>query len=330
MNSTDNRIYVGKSGLNYTESSLFFFERKFFDDAYVESKREFMSESWHVSIYYALAYCVLIFAGQWYMRSRPKFDLRRPLVAWSLLLAIFSIIGTIRVWPEFISAVYTKGITHTMCSSDYAHGVTGAWSWFFIMSKLPELGDTIFIVLRKQELIFLHWYHHATVLVYCWFSGRDFAASGRWFSLMNYTVHSVMYSYYALRALRFKIPKWVNITITSGQILQMIVGIYINCVAYYRKSTGQPCDVSDENIKWASIMYLSYFVLFFHFFYQTYVSKPKQLKQQQSEQQKEKLNGSNGVAKNGDAVQNGKNGHHYTNGVNNGHHQLNGDVKKRL
>lgn len=36
--------------------------------------------------------------------------------------------------------------------------VCGFWTWLFVLSKLPELGDTIFIVLRKQPLIFLHWY----------------------------------------------------------------------------------------------------------------------------------------------------------------------------
>jgi elongation of very long chain fatty acids protein 6 len=36
-------------------------------------------------------------------------------------------------------------------------------------SKVPETIDTLFIVLRRQKLIFLHWYHHATVLVYCFY-----------------------------------------------------------------------------------------------------------------------------------------------------------------
>ena len=35
--------------------------------------------------------------------------------------------------------------------------VSGFWSSLFVLSKVPELGDTIFIILRKQQLRFLHW-----------------------------------------------------------------------------------------------------------------------------------------------------------------------------
>ena len=35
--------------------------------------------------------------------------------------------------------------------------VSGFWSSLFVLSKVPELGDTIFIILRKQQLKFLHW-----------------------------------------------------------------------------------------------------------------------------------------------------------------------------
>ena len=38
--------------------------------------------------------------------------------------------------------------------------VSGFWASLFVLSKVPELGDTFFILLRKQPLIFLHWWVH--------------------------------------------------------------------------------------------------------------------------------------------------------------------------
>lgn len=143
-----------------------------------------------------------------------------------------------------------------------------------MLSKLPELGDTVFIVLRKQPLIFLHWYHHITVLIYSWFSYTEYTASARWFIVMNYCVHAVMYSYYALRALRFAPPRQVSMFITGAQLTQMIVGCTINIWAHnYLKVAGHAsCNISELNIKLSIVMYFSYFVLFARFFYKAYLS----------------------------------------------------------
>lgn len=143
----------------------------------------------------------------------------------------------------------------------------------FIMSKLPELIDTVFIVLRKQPLIFLHWYHHATVLIYCWYSYHEFASSGRWFMTMNFIVHSIMYTYYALRALKFNVSQYVSKLITSLQLIQMIIGCIVNYKAWLIKSQNRTCAISDENIKYSFIMYFTYFVLFFQFFINAYIKK---------------------------------------------------------
>lgn len=152
--------------------------------------------------------------------------------------------------------------------------VCGFWTWLFVLSKLPELGDTIFIVLRKQPLIFLHWYHHITVLIYSWFSYTEYTSSARWFIVMNYCVHSVMYSYYALRAMRYRPPRFISMVITSMQLTQMVVGCAINLWAMdYLKTAGRSgCHISPINIKLSLAMYFSYFVLFARFFYTTYLS----------------------------------------------------------
>ena len=75
-------------------------------------------------------------------------------------LALFSIMGALRTWPEFLHVLSEHGIYHSLCIPSFIEKdrVAGYWTFMFVMSKVPELGDTIFIVLRKQPLIFLHWY----------------------------------------------------------------------------------------------------------------------------------------------------------------------------
>lgn len=143
-----------------------------------------------------------------------------------------------------------------------------------MLSKLPELGDTIFIVLRKQPLIFLHWYHHITVLMYSWFSYTEYTASARWFVVMNYNVHSLMYTYYALRALRYSPPRFISMVITALQLSQMVVGCAINIWAhgFLQQAGHAACNISPTNIKLSIAMYASYFILFARFFYKTYLS----------------------------------------------------------
>lgn len=56
---------------------------------------------------------------------------------------------------------------------------------------------------------------------------QDHTASGRWFIWMNYTVHAFMYTYYALRAMRKRLPKMAAMMVTILQILQMVGGVFI-------------------------------------------------------------------------------------------------------
>lgn len=83
-----------------------------------------------------------------------------------------------------------------------------------------------------------------------------------------------MYSYYALKALRFRVPRFVAMFITTAQLAQMVMGSAVNIWAYQVKQAGNECHVSYENIKISLIMYTSYFVLFAHFFRRAYMKKP--------------------------------------------------------
>ena len=167
-------------------------------------------------------YLVVIYFLKQYMDNKPAFNLRSGLVLWSATLAVFSIIGTARTAYERYYIVSTYGWNYSVCKNELYAGPMALWYGLFVTSKILEFGDTIFIILRKQKLIFLHWYHHVSVLIFSWYVCSDAQIFARWFLVMNYFVHSVMYSYYTLKALKIRVPKMAAMLITILQIFQVI------------------------------------------------------------------------------------------------------------
>ncbi|XP_051273691.1 elongation of very long chain fatty acids protein 6 [Dicentrarchus labrax] len=243
------------------------FERRF------DERRalEWMQENWNKSFMFCGLYVALVFGGQHFMRERPKLNLRRPLFLWSFCLAIFSIIGAARTGVYMLHILKTSGFKQSVCDNTFCRApVSKFWAYAFVLSKTPELGDTVFIVLRKQRLIFLHWYHHITVLLYSWYCYKDQVAGAGWFMTMNYMVHSLMYTYYAARAANVRVPRPFAMVITATQIMQMVMGLTV-LGGVYRWMHEVHCPSSMDNIVWGSLMYLSYLVLFAMFFYNTYL-----------------------------------------------------------
>uniref|UniRef100_A0A1I7SR84 Elongation of very long chain fatty acids protein n=1 Tax=Bursaphelenchus xylophilus TaxID=6326 RepID=A0A1I7SR84_BURXY len=132
---------------------------------------------WGHSITVSIVYYIAIRVIQSIMRNREAFVLQRPLFFWNFGLALFSIAGFVRFAEDFFVAWYNNGLEYSLCHSCNPDGVAAFWSLAFAISKIVELGDTLFIVLRKKPLIFLHYYHHAAVLVYTVHSAHGVAAT---------------------------------------------------------------------------------------------------------------------------------------------------------
>ncbi|KAL1264878.1 hypothetical protein QQF64_005233, partial [Cirrhinus molitorella] len=234
---------------------------------------EWFQHNWGSAFVLSGAYAAVIFLGRAFMKDRQKLDLRTPLVLWSLCLALFSIMGATRTGWYMFNMVTSHGLRESVCDTEfYSAPISKFWAFAFALSKAPELGDTVFIVLRKQRLIFLHWYHHITVLLYSWYSYRDQVAGGGWFMTMNYSVHAFMYSYYTARAAGARVPRPFAMLITLMQITQMIVGLSVLGLVYLWKHDVH-CISTMHNIVFGSLMYLSYLLLFCVFFYQSYLKR---------------------------------------------------------
>lgn len=128
---------------------------------------------------------------------------------------------------------------HSLCDSDFTiydeQGI-GYYIWVFYLSKYYELVDTFLLMMKDKPVTFLHYFHHAGVIITLWLlcSTQQF---GAWcFVWLNSLVHILMYQYYFASALKLPeiaLPKKV---ITMAQIAQFALGIFLGVI--YRMCDG--------------------------------------------------------------------------------------------
>ena len=252
----------------------------------------FTSSNWCIPITVCICYLMMIAGCKTYMGprdgGRAPIQAKKYIIAWNLFLSFFSFAGMYYTVPYHLfdaeNGLFTQGYYSAVCNTGayYGNGKVGFFVWLFIYSKFVELVDTFFLLIRKNPVIFLHWYHHLTVLMYCWHAYSVRIGTGIWFATMNYSVHSVMYLYFAMTQYgptTKKFAKKFSKFITTIQILQMVVGIVVTFSAMLYVTFDVPCYTSLANSVLGLMMYASYFVLFVQLYVSHYVS-PKPVKQE--------------------------------------------------
>ncbi|KPA84533.1 putative mitochondrial fatty acid elongase [Leptomonas pyrrhocoris] len=235
----------------------------------------FFSDYGDVLQYVCVLYIVLILLGPRAMEGREACELSGVIRVWNLLLAVFSIAGSAYCVTLLVYMSASRPFYNVVCRFDYSVLYDGAfsfWVFSFMVSKIPEMLDTVFLCLRKKPITFLHAYHHLTVTIFSWNGGRHLLPSGIWFATMNYVVHSFMYSYYFLCSCGLKrVVAPIAPLITGLQIAQMVFG-YAICLytAYHKFVSPYGCETPAQLIRMGLLMYGSYFFLFVGFFISRY------------------------------------------------------------
>uniref|UniRef100_A0A8B9UI71 Elongation of very long chain fatty acids protein n=1 Tax=Anas zonorhyncha TaxID=75864 RepID=A0A8B9UI71_9AVES len=138
-------------------------------------------------------YLLVVALGPFYMRNQKPLKLRGLLVAYNLSMMMLSSY-------MFYEVRRQDCLTAFPCDARQMARVC----WWFFFSKVIELLDTVFIILRKkqEQVTFLHVYHHGTML-FNWWSGVKYVPGGQAFfiGMLNSFVHIFMYGYYALASL---------------------------------------------------------------------------------------------------------------------------------
>lgn len=239
----------------------------------------FAKLNWQIPIFCILAYVTLIFGLSNCMKNRKPMKLRAVKTVWNFTISAFSFWGFCVLINHLLfseyAGIFTAGLEKSICThpSHFGCGWVGMATAMFCFSKCFELIDTIFIILAKRPLIFLHWYHHITVLLFCWYAYGTRASTGIYFGCVNYFIHSIMYFYYGMTQFSpytKSLVKPFAMQITFLQLSQMGFGVIIIGFTVYYKYYRKPC-YTHANVNFLGLlMYASYFVLFLQIFLDRY------------------------------------------------------------
>jgi len=210
-----------------------------------------------------ILYLPVVFGLQ-YLMNRQKTETKKyvskllkvPFIFWNLSLSLISTIGAFFLLKHVLYGKYDCSVNE---------GITGIWLTVFYLSKIPELLDTVFIVLMSKKLVVLQWYHHIATLLLTHLGFYILPIQTLDAALINYSIHAIMYCYFAVCIAGFTWLRRYSKYITYTQVGQMI---YMTVMLAIRILRGESyCYPVDDTIgfilKPAAVgIYFTYIILF--------------------------------------------------------------------
>lgn len=221
------------------------------------------------------------------MAKREPLKLKGLLAVHNLTLSSFSLVALIAVLYYIVPIWVNRGIYDISCDPKrdiYGRGPVVFWFYLFYLSKMYEFLDTVFQVLRKKSLQFLHVYHHCITLMLCWVTIVE-GNPMQWADISaNLFVHVIMYYYYYISDKGIVV--WWKRYITTIQIIQFIwdLGWHIGwfVVAIWQQPANQApvCAGTMPGFYFSNFVIASFLFLFLRFYFRTYKPKPGKPKTQ--------------------------------------------------
>lgn len=169
--------------------------------------------------------------------------------------------------------------------------------YLFFLTKLVELLDTVFFILRKKkgQVTFLHVFHHSVVPLFCWM-GIKLAPGGPngFFPLINSFIHVVMYTYYALTTFGPRVQPylWWKKYLTRLQMIQFVL-VMINAA---KTSMSPDCKFPILFTYLQATVASTFFVLFAIFYRNAYRKSHSKLEPERNRNETQTVDEKSGLS----------------------------------
>ncbi|KAJ1030466.1 hypothetical protein NDA16_001375 [Ustilago loliicola] len=165
---------------------------------------------------------------------KQSYGLSQTVLGHNILLAAYSGWTFFHAFTRIVSYLFNgaaaggvAGITNAYCTvpiADASFAGLGIYVWLFYISKYYEIIDSVILILKGKPVSNLQSYHHAGAILCMWAAYRYSAPAVFIFLLFNSLVHTLMYTYYSMTAMKLPFTGGLKRSMTTIQITQLVVG----------------------------------------------------------------------------------------------------------
>lgn len=240
-------------------------------------KNWFMMDSiWYPLLIMAAYLYFIKKLGPQIMKNHKPLDLKAVMIVYNMVQVFINGYFVVRAFRLLWLSEKYKFFCIEIDYSDEVNPIQIARTiWMYHISRLIDLLETVFFVLRKKDkqATFLHIYHHLLIYFMSWIIVKYFAGGHvAFFGTVNCFVHTIMYTYYLLTATIYsgnKSAVWWKKYLTQLQMIQFVVVGLHAVVALFDRN----CTFPKALIMFAIPLDVFMFLLFWNFYKRTYLRK---------------------------------------------------------
>ncbi|CAH0584509.1 unnamed protein product [Chrysodeixis includens] len=207
------------------------------------------------------------------MKNREPFSLRNWLLFYNAAQVVISFI----ISALGIHFLWRYGLWHSTCycEKDGTGEQIIDGSYYYFLTKVIELTDTVCFVLRKKQrqVSFLHVYHHTIMVMATWSIVKYSRTDNTVFlGVINSIVHIVMYGYYGLSVFPHLTKYlWWKKYITVMQLVQFTL-MFLHILVSHVVSDCKPAYILTASVCFNTVLFM---YLFGDFYVKSYIKKVK-------------------------------------------------------